>query len=94
MLERCIFEKCNQFKMGLHGFSHKNENTIQSPQHFETICTGCLWNHKSASSSAYLCTNVFMGLLRYISPRRVSDALLTANTANFDLLFLVNWSYP
>ena len=33
---------CSQFKMWLHGLSHENENTIQSPQHFETICTGCL----------------------------------------------------
>ena len=30
----------------------------------------------------------------YISPRCVSDAVLTANTTSFDLLFVVNWSYP
>ena len=71
MLERCISENCSQFKMGLHGLSHEKENTTQSPQHFETICTSCLWNRESASSIACLCTSVFMELLRYISPRCV-----------------------
>ena len=77
MLERFIFENCSPFKMSCTSFSHEKENTTQSPQHFKTICIGCLWNQESDSSCACLCTRVFMGLLRYISPRCASDAHLT-----------------
>ena len=85
--------KLQSVQNGLHGLSRENENMTQPPQHFETICTGCLWNHESVSGSACLCIRVFMGLLRYISPRCVSNAHLTLNTTNFDLMFVVNWLY-
>ena len=80
-------------QMGLHGLSYENEirpNQFNTSRRFILVACGIT----NPFQTLHAMFKSLHGLLRYISPRYVSNAHLTANTTSFDLLFVVNWLYP